>query len=91
MTSYLITYDLLFGNSSQSAVNLTRKIQAFRLWAHPLTNVWLIKTELDRNSIYNFLKPHLYPSDKILIINVTDDWISYNLGTDVVKWMQGGL
>ena len=91
MKTYLITYELIYGDEYQSTINLIRKIQAFSLWAHPLKNVWLVKTDSDRAAIYNYLRPYLYPADKILIMSVTDDWISFNLSKDVVDWMQGGL
>ena len=30
-------------------------------------------------------------NDKILIIEVTNDWIAYNLPLKVIEWMKGGL
>jgi hypothetical protein len=91
MKTYLITYDLLFADNSHYYNKFFIRIKTFSLWARPTKSAWLIKTDNAKQDIYQYLKETLYFSDKLLIIQVTDDWISYNLSSEVVTWMQGGL
>jgi len=85
MKTYLVAYDSILPELS-----LIDKIKSFQLWARPLTNVWLIKTDSDRGSVMNYVTSGSFFVGKILIIEVTNDWISRNLSQEVVNWMQGG-
>ena len=91
MKTYLITYNLLFGESSPYYTAFNNKIKSYQYWAKPLPNIWLVKTNTDLQTIINYLKTDLFKGDKLLIIEVNNNWISLNLDPDVVKWMQGGL
>jgi len=86
MKTYLIALESAFPETP-----VINKIKSFQLWARPMTNVWLIKSTSDRVSIYNYLLTGTFFTGKILVISVSDDWISKNLAQEVVKWMQGGL
>lgn len=87
MNTYLITYESIF---TEDAL-LTNTIKSFERWACPIKGVWLIKSYLDRQTIYDKLKSSSGFMSKLLVIRVTNDWISYNLSPDVAKWMQEGL
>jgi len=87
MKTYLIAYESLFPEDA----NLVSSIKSFQQWAHPMKNIWLIKTYYDRQEVFNKLRASSAFVTKFLIIQITNDWISYNLSPDVVKWMQGGL
>jgi len=91
MRTYLITYNLVFTENGPLSLSLINKIKSYQYWAKPIPNVWLIKTTSDLHTVINYLKQDLYPGDKILIIEVNDNWVSLNLDQDVVKWMQKGL
>lgn len=86
MKTYLITFESILPEET-----LINKIKSFQLWARPMGNVWLIKTTSDRQSVFNFITEGTILIGKILIIEVTNDWISKNLPVEVVQWMQGGL
>lgn len=86
MKTYLITYE-----STYQPTMLINKIKQFQYWARPTNQVWLVKSTSDRNSIYNYLLTGTFYYGKLLIIEVTNDWIAKNLSNEVVQWMQGGL
>lgn len=87
MNTFLITYNLLLQLDEQLII----KIKSFGYWARPLPNVWLIKTTNTKESVMNYLNTGLFVGDKILIIEVTNEWISLNLDKQVIEWMRGGL
>lgn len=87
MKTYLVTYESIFSEDP----NLISSIKSFEQWAHPMGDIWLIKTYNDRQEVFNKLKTSSSFITKLIIIQVTNDWISYNLPPDVVSWMQGGL
>lgn len=87
MQTYLITNESLFQEDS----NFIDSIKSFEKWARPMKNIWLIRTYMDRQSVYNKLKSSSNFTSKLLVIRVTDDWIAYNLPQEVVQWMQEGL
>ena len=91
MKTYLIIYQ--FANPSLEILynNFYTRIKSYQYWARPMQNAWLIKTLASRDDVMTHLRPTLLTADKILIMNVNNDWISLNLETSVVKWMQGGL
>lgn len=90
MKTFLIAYNLV--NVSKTQIDsLTNKIRSLQYWAKPLAAVWLIKTQYSKEAVINYLKPELYAGDKIVVIEVTNDWISMNLDKEVVEWMKGGL
>lgn len=91
MKTYLITYNLIFTENGPLSLSLINKIKSYQYWAKPLPNVWLIKTLNDLRTVIDYFRPDLYPGDKILIIEVSNNWISLNLDPDVVNWMKGGL
>lgn len=86
MKTYLITFESTFPETI-----IISRIKSFQLWARPLGNIWLVRTTSDRETVFNYLTNGVYFTGKILVIQVTNDWISKNLPTDVVNWMQGGL
>ena len=89
MKTYLITYDLLPDNHELAVTSI---IKTMGQWAHPLEKVWLVKTYYSRQEVFDRLRiADGTMATKLLIIQVTDDWISLNLPPEVVKWMQGGL
>lgn len=91
MKTYLISYDLLSPTTFNNYTVIGNAIQSFDIWAKPLESLWLIKTTLTAQQIYNYLIKYIRPSDKLLIIHVDNDWISINLSNEVIKWMQAGL
>ncbi len=92
MKTFLISYDLnqaLDRNVYDSLIEHIRTKYLF--WAKPLESLWLIKTEDNSTQIINDILPFVRQQDKILVVEVTNDWMSYNLSADVIDWMKAGL
>lgn len=91
MKTYLISYDLIRPETSLGYTNLINAIKSFGPWAKPLESLWLIKSDLTSLQIVNNLSKYTDNNDKLLVIEVTNDWTSLRLPDAVVKWMQWGL
>ena len=91
MKTYLISYDLIKPESSPDYVRLINTIKTAIYWAKPLESVWLVKSDLTSMQILNELRKATDNNDKILVIEVTNDWATINLPPDVTNWMKGGL
>jgi len=72
-------------------VRLFSVIKSHITWAKPMRSIWLIKTNRNRSEVMRRLRSAADANDKILVIEVTDDWIAYNLPESVINWMQEGL
>ena len=91
MKTYLISYDLVQNAPLQEYENLINAIKAYQIWAKPLESVWLIKTEQTASEIMNYLLKFVTTKDRILVVRVTPDWMSYGLPLQVTDWMKTGL
>ena len=86
--TYLVAYDSS-QITPQNITRLTSAIKSYNGWAHPLTSVWLIKSDESADSIRTNLRNTINTTDRILIMNVTNDfWASANLSEEIVNWMQ---
>lgn len=91
MKTYLISYDLIYPETSPQYTELIKIIKTATYWAKPLQSVWLIKTTMNSMQILQQLRRVVDGNDKIIVIDVGNDWASFNLPQDVVDWMKGGL
>lgn len=91
MKTYLISYDLIRPETSSDYINLINAIKSAGHWAKPLESLWLIKSDLTSVQIRDALMRFIDNNDKLLVIEVTNDWASFWLTAAVVKWMQWGL
>lgn len=91
MKTYLISYDLVRPESSPEYVRLINAIKSYSYWAKPLESLWLVKTDVSAMQLINYLRTFISVADHILVIEVTKDWVSYNLSIAVVDWMKGNL
>lgn len=91
MKTYLISYDLIKPESSPDYVRLINTIKTATNWAKPLESVWLVKTTLSSAQIRDELRKVTDANDKILVIEVTNNWASFNLPKTVTDWMKQGM
>ena len=91
LKTYLISYDLIYPETSPQYTELIKTIKTATYWAKPLKSVWLVKTNLSSMQIFQQLRRALDNNDKVIVIDVGNDWTSFNLSNDVVEWMKGGL
>jgi hypothetical protein len=91
MKTYLITYDLIKPETSADYVKLFNAIKSHLSWAKPMRSVWFIKTNRSRAEIMQILRAAADRNDKFLVIEVTSDWIAFNLPDTVVTWMRTNI
>ncbi|KKQ91293.1 MAG: hypothetical protein UT17_C0012G0003 [Candidatus Woesebacteria bacterium GW2011_GWB1_39_10] len=91
MKTYLISYDLIKPETSPEYTRLINLIKTAKFWAKPLESVWLIKSPLGSMEILNQLRTAMDSNDKILVIEITNNWASLNLPQQVTEWMKQGL
>lgn len=91
MKTYLISYDLVIPERLSDYIRLFDTIKTANFWAKPLESVWLVKTTLSSVQVRDELRKVIDSNDKILVIEVTNDWASYNLSQEIVDWMQREL
>jgi hypothetical protein len=89
MNTFLITFEIKYPSLIPVQTNiLINQIKSFNAWARPTNSVWLIKTYLPKEEVIKILRNAAGPSDKILVMKVSDEWISVNLTTEVINWMR---
>lgn len=91
MKKYLITYDLIKPETSADYAKLFANIKSHAGWAKPMKSVWLIKTNRPRAEVMRLLRSAADANDKFLVIEVTNDWIAFNLPDTVIAWMKNNL
>lgn len=91
MNTYLITYEIHPPSLPLQEGIIINAIKSFPQWARPTNKVWLIKTYLTREQVMDTIRSNAGPNDRILVMLVSNDWISLNLSNDVVNWMKTGL
>jgi len=88
MNTFVIIYELSDPALEVLYTSLFSQIKSFEYWARPLRNIWLIKTITTKEEVMSRLRSTLRYGDKILIMSVNKEWISFNIDPVVVKWMQ---
>lgn len=90
MKTFLISYDLT-NKTIFDYSKLIEYIKSFNAWAKPLESVWLIKTDSNAVDIVNQIRSVTSVDDKILVVEVVNNWASFNISKEVTEWMNGGL
>lgn len=90
MKTFLISYDLI-NKTIFDYTKLIDYIKSFGIWAKPLESVWLIKTNMSAVDLVNQIRSVTYPNDKILVIEITNNWASFNISREVSDWMRQGM
>ena len=91
MRTYLISYDLIRPESLPEYIKLFNTIKTANFWAKPLQSVWFVKTTLSSAQIRDELQKVIDANDKIVVIEVTNNWASYGISQEVIDWMKQGL
>lgn len=56
-----------------------------------MQSTWIIKTDTPALDIVNQIRTVTDQNDKILVIEITNDWASFNNPADVVEWMRQNI
>ena len=80
----LVSYDLIWPETSESYKNLIAKIMSYPWYAKPLESFWFIKTEKTASTVMGELRLHIDANDKLVIVDVTwDFWTTLRLASNV--------
>ncbi len=91
LNTYLISYDLGAPETRDDYQALINYIKTYPHWAKPLKSVWLIKTEKGSPQVRDELRLRVDNNDKILVIQITNDWATYGVSREVTDWMKKGM
>lgn len=84
--TYLVSYDLNRPGQNYDDLYEAIKNASTGVWCKPLSSVYIIKSNLKAETIYNRLKPCLDSNDCILVIEVTKESCWY-LNTKVSEYL----
>lgn len=60
------------------------------VWWHYLKNSWLVKSDLDAKEIYNAVRMHLHQGDRVLVVEVTENYCGW-LPSEAWPWIYKNL
>jgi hypothetical protein len=87
---HLVTYDLKSPNDDPE--DYARVIEGLKslypTWCHVEKSVWLVETEQAASEVRDALKLLLRPSDVLLVVRLSGNWGSVNLGTKRSEWLK---
>lgn len=92
--AYLVSYDL----GSPESITDYNKIRdyiksSFSYWCKPLKSQWMVVSDQKNCDIIKKEIAELLDSnDKLLVLNITNDYYSYfGLSDEIIKWIQSNL
>jgi len=85
--TYLVSYDLNKPGKDYQGVHQAIKNASDGTWCKPLESVYIIRTNLTTEAVYNRVVPYLDSGDRILVIEVTSNSYWY-LDKDVSDFLQ---
>lgn len=86
MNTILISYDLRAPNRDYATLWDHLKSYA---WARPLESVWLVRTTLNPQEVFDAAVKYVDQNDKMFVVDITGKnsvWI--NLPNDVSEWIK---
>lgn len=88
MSVYAISYDLIVDKDYQKIID---EIKSFSSWAKPLESFWLIKTSETAENVRDRLKKVMDSNDKLMVVEVSKWWATYNISSKVTDWMKENI
>lgn len=85
MNVYAICYEL--NRPGHSYKDMHKTIAEFGHWWHQLDSTWLLRTEKTANEVARALRSHMAPNDRLLVIQVTDDYQGW-LPKEAWEWIR---
>jgi len=84
MAVFCISYDL----KSDKYEPLIEAIKAYGYWWHQSESTWFIESTQGTKEILENLNNHLSPGDKMIVIQVQQNWWATGHTDDEYKWMK---
>jgi hypothetical protein len=86
-----VSYDLRGDQPVDVYQDLEDAIKAYGYWLHFQKSEWLIWTSDSPKSVAENLWRHMRSSDRLMVIQVQENWWAYNLSEDQVAWMKARI
>lgn len=92
MKTFLISYDLGVPETHSSYVVLSNYLKSlYANWARPVKSVWIIKSDKDAGQIRDEIKLALDANDKLIVVEMSGNWGTYNVSKEVTDWMKNNI
>lgn len=92
MKTFLISYDLGVPETHSDYVALSSHLKSlYASWARPVKSVWIIKSEKDAEQIRDEIKTALDTNDKLIVVEMSGNWGTYNVSKEVTDWMKDNV
>lgn len=90
MKTYIIAYQL--GLSEINYQNMVAYVKSFTKWAHPMANIWIVKSSFGAGEIRDGFKKRINEADRVLVIEASKNhWATKNISKEVTDWMRRNL
>lgn len=92
MKTFLISYDLGVPETHSDYTALFNRIKSlYLLWARPVKSVWIIKSDKDVAQIRDEIKLTFDLNDKLIVVELSGNWGTYNIPKEVTDWMRNNM
>lgn len=92
MKTFLISYDLGVPESHSDYIALSDFLKSqYSTWARPVKSVWLIKSDQNAAQIRDNIKKFLDTNDKLIVVEMSGNWGTYNISKEVTDWMKNNI
>lgn len=92
MRTYLISYDLGKPETRIEYGQLASNFKKlFITWARPVESVWIVKTDMNVEQIRDAIKKILDSNDKLVVVEMSGSWGTYNISKEVTDWMKKNI
>ncbi len=92
MKTFFVSYDLGVPESYSDYIKLSDYLKSiFGTWARPVKSDWIVKSDLNAANIRDLIMSRLDSNDKLIVIEISKDWATYNISSEVTEWMKNNL
>lgn len=91
MKTYLIAHDLTRPNLTDDYARLFKVIRSFGTFWHQLDDAWIVKADVNANTILEKLKPHLAPDDELLVVELSGRGSWHGFDANGSSWLKSNL
>lgn len=88
MNKYIVSYDLI---KVRDYKDVHEKLKSFGGWARPLESVWVIKSSLTISEVRDEMQKVLDSDDKLIVMELTGNWGTYNISKNVTDWLKDNI
>ncbi|MFA6550818.1 MAG: hypothetical protein WCT36_05730 [Candidatus Gracilibacteria bacterium] len=87
-----MSYDLGVPETHSDYARLSEHLKSLYItWARPVKSVWIVKSDKDAGAIRDEIKTVLDSNDKLIVVEVSGNWGTYNVDKEVTDWMKNNI